>query len=178
MEKPAPSGFGANSMTIIRAAAPDLNANPRSLKIVQGSAGEAVVDKLRRSISERAYQLFQEGGSAPGHEAENWLAAEREVLRRVDEVRESGPWAIVNLELLHTPPDGVSVIVEEQRAIIAVEEPQVARKPAAQTPASIVSYFCAEWPASVDPATASAYVKSGVLTLEAKMRPPSKEKSA
>ena len=37
---------------------------------------------LATQIRERAYQLYQERGSAPGHENEDWFKAEREVLAR------------------------------------------------------------------------------------------------
>jgi len=37
---------------------------------------------LTAQIRERAYQLSQERGNAPGHENEDWLKAEREVLAR------------------------------------------------------------------------------------------------
>jgi hypothetical protein len=37
---------------------------------------------LGAQIRERAYQLFQERGSTPGYENEDWLKAEREVLAR------------------------------------------------------------------------------------------------
>ncbi|HXM21026.1 MAG TPA: DUF2934 domain-containing protein [Terriglobales bacterium] len=33
-------------------------------------------------IRERAYQLYQERGTTPGHENEDWLRAEREILTR------------------------------------------------------------------------------------------------
>jgi hypothetical protein len=37
---------------------------------------------LEMKIRERAYQLYVERGSAPGHENEDWLRAEREILAR------------------------------------------------------------------------------------------------
>jgi hypothetical protein len=37
---------------------------------------------LEAKIRERAYQLYQERGSVPGFEHEDWLRAEREVLAR------------------------------------------------------------------------------------------------
>lgn len=37
---------------------------------------------LEAKIRERAYQLYLERGSNPGHENEDWLKAEREVLAR------------------------------------------------------------------------------------------------
>ena len=40
---------------------------------------------LEEQIRVRAYQLYEERGYTPGHEAEDWLVAEREVLGRVDD---------------------------------------------------------------------------------------------
>jgi len=37
---------------------------------------------LTTQIRERAYQLYQERGNAPGHETEDWFKAEREILAR------------------------------------------------------------------------------------------------
>jgi hypothetical protein len=37
---------------------------------------------LATQIRERAYELYKERGSTPGHENEDWLTAEREVLAR------------------------------------------------------------------------------------------------
>ena len=37
---------------------------------------------LAAQIRERAYQLYQERGSAPGRENEDWFKAEREILAR------------------------------------------------------------------------------------------------
>jgi hypothetical protein len=37
---------------------------------------------LEAKIRERAYQLYLERGNTPGHENEDWLRAEREVLAR------------------------------------------------------------------------------------------------
>jgi hypothetical protein len=37
---------------------------------------------LEAKIRERAYQLYQERGSTPGFENEDWIRAEREVLAR------------------------------------------------------------------------------------------------
>lgn len=37
---------------------------------------------LAAQIRERAYQLYQERGSTPGHENEDWFKAEREITAR------------------------------------------------------------------------------------------------
>jgi hypothetical protein len=40
-------------------------------------------DELRRLISEAAYYRAKKRGFAPGHELEDWIQAEAEVMRRV-----------------------------------------------------------------------------------------------
>jgi hypothetical protein len=41
---------------------------------------------MATQIRERAYQLYQERGSAPGHETEDWFKAEREILARQNQL--------------------------------------------------------------------------------------------
>jgi Protein of unknown function (DUF2934) len=151
------------------ASAPDPNANPHPLEIIRGPHAKQMSDEIQRRVAEKAYQLFQNGDHAPGHDVDHSLTAEKEVLKRVSEVRESGPWVIVNLEVLHAPADGVAILMDDSRAIIAIGEPQEARK---RPLGGMLSYFCAEWPGKVAPETASAYVNDGVLTLEVKLTAP------
>jgi hypothetical protein len=40
---------------------------------------------LEAEIRLRAYQLYEQRGYTPGHENEDWLVAEREVLARFDQ---------------------------------------------------------------------------------------------
>jgi hypothetical protein len=62
-------------------------AKPReSKKILQmpengNGNGYAPLD-LESEIRLRAYELYEQRGCTPGHEAEDWFAAEREVLAR------------------------------------------------------------------------------------------------
>ena len=42
---------------------------------------------LNAEIRRRAYELYQERGGTPGHEDEDWLLAEREVLARYNQQR-------------------------------------------------------------------------------------------
>ena len=50
-------------------------------KTSPGNGSGSPID-LEAKIRERAYQLYQERGSTPGFENEDWLRAEREVLAR------------------------------------------------------------------------------------------------
>ena len=40
---------------------------------------------IEAEIRRRAYELYQERGGTPGHEVEDWLVAEREVLARYNQ---------------------------------------------------------------------------------------------
>jgi hypothetical protein len=58
----------ANSVTPIRKAAPAAAPTPNST--------------LEAQVRQRAYELYQERGCTPGHENEDWLQAESEILAR------------------------------------------------------------------------------------------------
>jgi Protein of unknown function (DUF2934) len=146
----------------------DLNANPHPLEIVRGAEEEHVERELQRKISGRAYQLYLDGGSSCGHELEHWLQAEKEALKRISQIRESGSWVIVNLLAPHVPAEGFKLLISENRALVEIEDPYGT---AALGPV-VGSWYVAEWPGKVDPRTASAYLKNGMLTLEVKLVSP------
>jgi Protein of unknown function (DUF2934) len=63
-------------------AAPKSSANPTSFN---NNTARATVspDELRKLISEAAYYRAKQRGFAPGHEVEDWIQAEAEVMRRL-----------------------------------------------------------------------------------------------
>jgi hypothetical protein len=66
-----------------RAKAPR-NGNTRTTKPLtapDGMANWSAVD-VETEIRRRAYQLYEERGRTPGHENDDWLVAEREILAR------------------------------------------------------------------------------------------------
>ena len=58
---------------------PDVGSVPAVRKIAPPTSSSR---DLAAQIRERAYELYLERGSAPGHENEDWLRAENEVLSR------------------------------------------------------------------------------------------------
>lgn len=161
----------------------DLNANPQPLEITRDLKEEAISAELQRRISEKAYNLFQSSGSVPGHELAHWLQAENELLNRTPEVRESGPWVVVNLHLPLVPAESLRVFVGATRGLVAIEDSAIQHARAERRNLALAPYYVADWPANVDPATASAYLKSGMLTLEVKLSPacaapPEKKRAA
>lgn len=56
---------------------------PRRRRAGRAQATEAAQASIQRSeIASRAYELFVERGRAHGHDLDDWLAAERELMRR------------------------------------------------------------------------------------------------
>jgi HSP20 family molecular chaperone IbpA len=152
--------------------ASDLNANPHPLEIVRGIEEKDLERELQRKISCRAYQLYLDGGSCAGREVQDWLRAEKEALQRISQIRESGSWVIVNLYVPHVPAEGFKLLINENRALVEIEDPYGARERTATPEPVSATCYVAEWPGRVDPKTASAYVKNGMLTLEVKLVSP------
>ncbi|MGA2096945.1 MAG: DUF2934 domain-containing protein [Candidatus Acidiferrum sp.] len=153
--------------TTASAMAADLNANPLPIEVIRGVDRVAFRETLQRSIADRAYDLFQESGSVSGNALSHWLQAEKEILNYVSSFRESGAWIVANLQLSNVVPEDVKVFVDQNSAVISLEEPIIKQKP---PDAIMESCYIAEWPAKIDPATASAYLKNGTLTLEVKKK--------
>jgi hypothetical protein len=60
---------------------------PKTVEVHQKKSSSVNLSavNLEEQIRVRAYQLYEERGYTPGHDAEDWLVAEREVLGRVDD---------------------------------------------------------------------------------------------
>lgn len=59
---------------------PDISSPSQAKK--NTSVGNSSQMDLNGEIRKRAYELYEERGCTPGHEYEDWLTAEREVLAR------------------------------------------------------------------------------------------------
>ncbi len=68
------------------------NGNAQSKKVtpISGPGTVSAIKKnqaevdMEAEIRRRAYELYEQRGHAPGHENEDWLVAEREILARSD----------------------------------------------------------------------------------------------
>ena len=59
---------------------PDISPAPQAKK--SASVGHNSQPDLNGEIRQRAYELYEARGCTPGHEHDDWLTAEREVLAR------------------------------------------------------------------------------------------------
>ena len=76
--KPAPKKASS------KAAAPTPQKTPTSPSFDSSARANISQEELRRLISEAAYYRAKQRGFAPGHELEDWIAAEAEVIGRLN----------------------------------------------------------------------------------------------
>ena len=76
--KPAPKKASS------KAAAPTPQRTPTSPSFDSNARANISQEELRRLISEAAYYRAKQRGFAPGHELEDWIAAEAEVIGRLN----------------------------------------------------------------------------------------------
>ena len=131
--------------------------------------------RVKERIAGRAYDLYQQGGNQHGDDMRHWLQAESEILSTVPEIRESSSWFTVNIPLKGFSPSEVHVSVEPRSALVVAEKEQISNSEAGRSSDVFEQsvFTTAKWPIDVDPDTASAYLKNGVLTLTVKRAAPS-----
>jgi HSP20 family molecular chaperone IbpA len=134
-----------------------------------------VVDSLKQKVARRAYELFERGGRAEGNDMRHWLQAESEILSKIPEIRETSSSYTVNVPVQGFKPDEIYVGVDANRTLVLAETQDTAdgRSKSPQPGFSREALFlAADWPAPVDPATASAQIKNGNLILTVKRAVP------
>ena len=135
-------------------------------------------DKVYDSIARRAFELFNGNGKSAGHELDDWLRAESEMLHPVQlEMTESDGEFTILAEVPGFSAKDVEIKVEPRRVTIAghreIKEERNGRK--------IHCEWCADQmlrvfdlPAEVDSTKVNATLKDGILMIELPKAPNSK----
>ncbi len=126
--------------------------------------------ELTQNVAKRAYDFFEARGREFGRELDDWFRAESEVLRRVPvEIKEVGDKLTVRAEVPGFKAEEIKVSVEPQCVVISGKTTANEEKQEAQTVYSEwrANRFCRALtlPSEVDPASAAATLKEGVLEL-------------
>jgi HSP20 family protein len=119
-------------------------------------------------IARRAFELFETRGGSPGHDMEDWLRAESELLHPVPvNVTESDDEYIVRAEVPGFCSKDIEISVEPHQLVIFGEREMTANE---QT---IRSEWCADrilrtldLPSDVDTSRISTALKDGILTVD------------
>lgn len=134
-------------------------------KIVSREKKDEFMEEFRSLISRRAYELFEQLGRIDGDDLSHWLRAEDELCVRL-EVQQSGAWYTVSAPLVGVPADRIKVSVGNDRALISAVKG--ANEFSSESQEYSSTYYEVRWPESVNPETASAYLKDGTLTVVAR----------
>ena len=69
--------------TVAETATSKVNAEPRRLELRKSEPRASVVPiNVEEEIRRRAYELYEQRGYSAGHETDDWLIAEQEVMQR------------------------------------------------------------------------------------------------
>lgn len=131
---------------------------------------QEVLDRLRQQIAVRAHELAVERGYGPGHELDDWLRAESQLVWKPELHLEEHPHAlVVKFRLPGIQPEDIHVWIDHRSLTLLGEVPP-------EEPAEEVRvhgsefrygqiYRQVEFPTSIEPGKAKARLNDGVLTI-------------
>ena len=151
-----------------------LSGSSKTPQILTEDQHEAFRDRVRQSVSQRAYDIYRDSGSHDGNDYEHWIQAENEVLQRGIEVRESGSWLAFNASIPDNSADNVEVCLTPTNVIIHAEKTQPAQDDEANAHGSTQReiFLTQDLNTEIEPSTASATLKDQKLTIMVKKRYP------
>ncbi|MCI0626643.1 MAG: Hsp20 family protein [Acidobacteria bacterium] len=133
----------------------------------------AVIDRTREvyeSLSRPAYDLFESRSHQHGHDLEDWLCAESELLCPVPiEIKWSSEQVTVRAEVPGFTAPEIEISAEPRRLFISgkrtLSAEQTTEETACTEQRSKEMFREIELPAEVDPSQATAILKDGVLNI-------------
>jgi HSP20 family molecular chaperone IbpA len=151
-----------------------LSGASKSPQLIGEDQQQRFQEGLRQRVSERAFDLYRESGGQHGNDQSHWLQAEKEILQRGLEVRESGSWLALNASIPDSSADDIQIYLSPSRVMVRAEKQQAVRNADSQTQGLIRReiYLIEDLNTEVDPSTASAAFKDQKLTLMVKKRYP------
>jgi HSP20 family molecular chaperone IbpA len=151
-----------------------LSGSSKTPQILSEDQHSAFHDKVRQSISQRAYDIYQNSGGQDGNDYEHWIQAENEVLQRGIEVRESGSWLAFNASIPDRSADNVEVCLTPTNVIVHAQkaEPITNSTENAQELSQREIFLTHDLKTEIEPSTASATLKDQKLTIMVKKRYP------
>lgn len=144
----------------------------------------AEFDQLMDRIRERAFERFCRRGSLPGHDLEDWLAAECEVYSPATELEEDDDEFELKVALAGFEPEDITVTATPRELIVKASHEYEEKKSDDEKGKVLWSDFRREdvykrvvLPADVDVGKISAEFKRGLLDIEApKLKTRAKKK--
>jgi HSP20 family molecular chaperone IbpA len=154
--------------------APSSDVSVKTPRICGEAERQDFSQTLQRHVSDRAYHLFESSGCEHGNDHAHWLQAEREILQRGFEIRESGSWLSINAHLPDVSADDIQVYLEPTRVIVRAEKTKMTQNPDSQEQGLTQRelFLVEDLNTEIDPSTASAVFRDQKLTLMVKKHFP------
>ena len=126
--------------------------------------------ELQDAITQRAHQIWEHNGFAPGRDLENWLRAETEIIHFVPlEITDTVDGLHVTAEVPGFNARDIDVHLEPRRVVIRGKNEQTRERTKGHTFYSEREgnevFRAVNLPMEVDPDNASAVVRDGILDL-------------
>jgi HSP20 family molecular chaperone IbpA len=139
---------------------------------LDGPPADELEQRVSEKITERARQIFELSGGAPGNDEANWLQAEAEVLRGVPQIRESGTWLALGASIPEASAQGMQIVVRPRRVLVrATAKSEQESAGDAERQAQEI-FLAANLKVEVDPPSAAASFRDNRLNLMVRKRRP------
>jgi len=140
----------------------------RRFRIIPATACEGE-SRFHRHLATEAFKIYERRGCAPGHQAEDWKAAEGRIMQPLncgfiaadDEI-------LLATDSTHFGPGEIEIWVEPRRLILSGPEPVAS---AVGSPRGFIFRFV-DLPVEIDPLNVVARFKGRMLEIELSSREP------
>lgn len=133
------------------------------------------IERMQRRIERRAYELFESRGCELGRDMDDWFAAERELVWSPPISMEEGDGEItIQLSAPGFEPEQIDVELTPQDLLVEAEAHDEQKekgrgKTRTKTVRTAKLFRSVHFPRAIDPDSAEAEFRNGVLTLTAKV---------
>jgi HSP20 family molecular chaperone IbpA len=132
-------------------------------QILDSAAVVSRMENLQRAIAERAYSLFELRGGEDGHDVEDWLTAESELIQPLElQIEETDSELNVQANVAGFQAENILLSIEPREVIISGTN-EVSNESTGQKAAEL--FHTLRLPYEIDPNRATAGVREEVLYL-------------
>ena len=143
---------------------------PKILMLVSHDPFIELAREINDLIARRAYELFESGGSAHGHDRENWLQAESEILFNAQaDIRETETAVTIRVDVPGFSENDLEVRIAPRRVYITGKRPEASEQQEAKTVYSELPsgriFGVLDLPSQIDPDLTEVTLSGGVLEI-------------
>src|SRR5713226_6929288 len=143
---------------------------PEMLMLVPDDPFIELAREINDLIARRAYELFESGGSAHGHDREDWLQAESEILFNAPaDIRETETAVTIRVDVPGFSENDLEVRIAPRRLYITGQRPEASEQREGKTVYSERRFGrifgVLDLPSQIDPDLTEATLRDGVLEI-------------